>query len=76
MPPSHIYQLGLKKRDLIPVVSKMRAAGGQDLGVIRAAVLKFSAPTSDGSVVWTKQLCYVCTAVDRVYLSKQALYDL
>ena len=26
VPPSHIYQLGLKKRDLIPVVSKMRAA--------------------------------------------------
>ena len=77
IPPSFAYKAGIKRKDFMPVTSRMRGVNrGSDLGVIGVVVMKFSSKTIDGGLVWTKQLCYVCENVDRVYLSRQALEEL
>ena len=77
IPPSFAYKAGIKRKDFMPVASRMNGAGrGSDLGVIGGVVMKFSSKTIDGNTVWTKQLCYVCENVSQVYLSRQALEEL
>ena len=75
-PPSFAYKMGFKRKDFIPVSSKVGGAGKHDLGVIGAVVIEFSSTASNGEVKSTRQLCYVCTKVDTMYLSRQALTDL
>ena len=70
------YRLGFRKKDFIPVSSKIGGAGRHDLGVVGAVVIEFTTTTKTGELKSTKQLCYVCTKVDTTYLSRQALTDL
>ena len=76
VPPRYAYQAGYKRKDFIPVASKMNGAGRSDLGVLGAVVLEFSCTDGNGVTYVTRQLCYVCDRIDRVYLSRQALADL
>jgi hypothetical protein len=76
VPPSYAYKAGYRRKDFIPVASRMNGAGKSDLGVLGAVVMEFSCTGGDGVTHVTRQLCYVCDRVDRVYLSRQALTDL
>ena len=76
IPPSYAYKAGYRRKDFLPVASRMNGAGRSDLGVIGAVVMEFSCTGADNKTYTTKQLCYVCEKVDNVYLSRQALTDL
>ena len=76
VPPKVAYGLGLRSRDLIPCKVRLTGAGKRDLGTLGAFVANMSATAPGGAVVSTKQLAYVCTKVDQVYLSKTAMQDL
>ena len=76
IPPSYAYNAGYRRKDFIPVASKMNGAGRSDLGVIGAVVMEFTCAGSGNEIFTTKQLCYVCEKVNIVYLSRQALTDL
>ena len=67
------YKLGFKKKTLIPAAATMNGAGKNDLGVVGAIVIEFKINNGSKS---TKQLCYVCREIDRVYLSLQGLQQL
>ena len=54
----------------------MNGAGKSDLGTIGAFVACISAKASNGQIVKTKQLAYVCEKVDSLYLSKTAMHAL
>ena len=54
----------------------MNGAGRADLWVIGAVVMQFHMVTEAGQMVRTKQLCYVCTRVDKIYMSRQGLQQL
>ena len=54
----------------------MNGAGGTDLSVQGAVVMEFTCAGPDNEVHSTKQLCYVCDRVDKVYISRQGLMDL
>ena len=71
VPPSCAY----KRKDFIPVASGMIVAGRSDLGVLGAVILELLCTGADNMTYVTRQLCYVCDKVDRVYLSRQALTD-
>ena len=73
IPPSVAYKAGYRRKDFLPVTSRMNGAGRSDLGVIGAVVLDFRIKDFDEI---TKQLCYVCTKIDRVYLSMEGLQSL
>ena len=75
IPPAAAYRVGLKKKDFIPVVSRLNGVDKSDLGVIGAVVMKFQIRT-DAQPLTTKQLCYVCTKVDKIYLSCAGLKQL
>ena len=74
--PMAPYKVGFKRKDFIPVTSRMNGAGRGDLGVIGAVVMQFHMVTEAGQMVRTKQLCYVCTKVDKIYMSRQRLQQL
>ena len=74
--PSFAYRAGIKRKELIPVSSKMNGASREDLGMIGGVVMEFVCQLEGGGGVNNKQLCNVCEKVDKVYLSKQALRDL
>ena len=76
VPLTLVYKVGLKKKDLIPVVSKMNGANKSDLGVLGAVIMEFSYETPSRSLVWTRQLCYVCEHIDSTYISREALKEL
>merc|ERR1711895_416641 len=76
IPPRFVYEAGFRKKDFIPVVSKINGAGGTDLSVQGAVVMEFTCAGPDNKVHSTKQLCYVCNRVDKVYMSRQGLMDL
>ena len=75
VPPAAAYKVGLKKRDFIPVASRLNGVDKSDLGVIGAVVMKFQLK-SGNKLLSTKQLCYVCTKVDRIYLNCAGLKQL
>ena len=76
VPPKTAYDLGLRRADLIPCKTRMKSAGGTDLGTIGAFVACLEATTKEGKVVRSKQLAYVCQKVQSFYLSKTAMQDL
>ena len=76
IPPSAAYKVGFKRKDFIPVASRMNGAGRDDLGVTGAVVMQFSISTETGQRVNTKQLCYVCARVNKIYISRQGLRQL
>ena len=72
VPPSYVYKAGYKRKDFIPVSSRMNGAGRSDLGVLGAVIMEFSCTGADNTTHVTRQLCYVCDKVLRVYVSRQA----
>ena len=76
IPPSAAYKVGFKRKDFIPVASRMNGAGRDDLGVTGAVVMQFSISTETGQRVNTKQLCYVCARVNKICISRQGLKSL
>ena len=76
IPPRFAYEAGFKKKDFIPVVSRMNGAGRSDLAVQGAVVMEFTISGPGSETYSTKQLCYVCDRVDQVYMSRQSLIDL
>ena len=76
IPPTAAYKVGFKRKDFFPVTSRMNGAGRSDLGVIGAVVMQFHTVTKAGQMMRTKQLCYVCTKVDKIYMSRQGLQEM
>ena len=75
VPPSFAYKACYKRKDFIPVASRMNGAGRSDLGMLGAVIMELSCTGAGNMTYVTRQLCYVCDKVDRVYLSRQALTD-
>ena len=73
IPLAVAHRLGFKKKTLIPVSTCMNGAGKNDLGVIGALVMHVKLGGSSRS---TRQLSYVCTEIDCIYISRQGLQEL
>ena len=72
-----IHSLGIKKSELIPLSHGVSAANNAGLSLIGGAFITFKGVNSaDGVARETKQLCYVASVVEGVYLSKTACIDL
>ena len=54
----------------------MNGAGKHDLGVMGAIVLEFSYSDNCGNTVSSRQLCYVCEKVTKVYMSRQGCTEM
>ena len=52
-----------RQSDLILCKTRMKGAGGNDIGTIGAFVACLEATTKDGKVAHSKQLAYVCEKV-------------
>ena len=76
VPPSFAYKIGFRRKDFIPVVNSMNGAGKHDLGVMGAIVLEFSYSDNNGNTVSSRQLCYVCEKVTKVYMSRQGCTEM
>ena len=71
-----IHLLGVTKSELIPLSHGVSAANNMGLGLLGGAFVKFNGEDSGGAMNETRQLCYVASDVDGVYLSKAACVEL
>ena len=76
IPSQMAYEMGLKKRDFLPVRMKMSGAGSNDLCIMGAIILDISTKDEEGMIVESKQFYYVSGFVKKLFLSKQAMEDL
>ena len=72
---SFIRNLGLKESDLVPIRTEIRAANKSEIKIIGAVIveIKLNKPISD---LLTKQVVYITTSVDRVFLNLEACIHL
>lgn len=73
-----IKHLGLRMNDLIPVTMKMRAANGNGINILGAAILRLSGASNSkpGHLLETRQVVYVTDNSDRLFLSREACEQL
>ena len=64
-----LYQLGLKKRDVIPVKMKAKGANNKNLGLMGGFFLRLGGRLDDGSTISTSELVYVFKEVMKSLLS-------
>lgn len=68
-----LRKLGLSKRDLIPVSTKMRAANNSSLELMGATILKLQNQGTDRS---SRQMVYITPSVSKLFISMEACADL
>ena len=71
-----IHFLGITKSELIPLSHGVNAANNLGLGLLGGALIVFFGVDCNGDSHMSKQLCYVATNIDTVFLSKSACTDL
>ena len=71
-----VHSLGVTKRELIPLSSKVNAANNQGLGLLGGLLITISGTDMHGKLVETQQLCYISSMVHSIYLSREACLSL
>ena len=71
-----IHSLGIRKSELIPLSHGVNAANNAGLGLLGGAFISFKGVAKNGVHRETKQLCYVASDIEGVYLSRSACIDL
>ena len=72
-----LHHLGVKRETIFPIAMGVNGASKAPLMVEGAILLKFSGMNhTTGKVLSTRQLVYISSSVDQVYLSKAACIDL
>ena len=76
--PTHLlHHLGVKSETVFPVATRVNGASSAPLTVQGAILLKFTAKNpANGQIFSTRQLVYISSSVNQVYLSKAACIDL
>ena len=67
-----IRLLGLGERDLLPVTLRMHAANNNGITILGAVVLRFSGKSHSGQILETRQIVYVTSDTDKLFLSREA----
>ena len=67
-----IRLLGLGERDLLPVTLRMPAANNNGIKILGAVVLRFSGQSHSGQILDTRQIVYVTSDTDKLFLSREA----
>ena len=67
-----LHRLGLRESDLIPVTLRMHAANNNGIKILGAAILRFSGQSNSGQILATRQLVYVTSDTDKLFLSREA----
>merc|ERR1712115_452583 len=73
---SHLYGMGLSKKDLVPVNMKIKAGNSGGLKLLGGVFLKISGYSSSGKRWQTRQMAYCAEGCNRLFLSKQACVEL
>ena len=68
---SIIRRLGLSEKDLISVTTRMHAANNSGIPILGAAILRFSGKSKPGQHLETRQIVYVTTDSDKLFLSRE-----
>ena len=68
--------LRVTKSELIPLSHGVSAANNMGLGLLGGAFVTFKGKNQQGIVSETRQLCYVASNIEGVYLSKSACVEL
>ena len=64
-----IHRLGLRADDLIPVSMRMHAANNNGITILGAAIMRFSGTSPSGQTLETRQIVYVTSDSDKLFLS-------
>ena len=67
-----ISKFGLKHDHLIPVTMKMHTANDNRINILGAIILRISGTNKSGKRVDTRQITYVTSDTDKLFLSKEA----
>ena len=67
-----IRLLGLGENDLLPVTLRMHAANNDGIKILGAVVLRFSGQSHSGQILETRQIVYVTSDTDKLFLSREA----
>ena len=67
-----IRLLGLGERDLLPVTLRMHVANNNGITILGAVVLRFSRNSHSGQILETRQIVYVTSDTDKLFLSREA----
>jgi hypothetical protein len=73
---SLVRSLGLLKEGLIPVSLGLNTAVNSKMGILGALFLEICAPDNMGKLWSSKQLCYIASGLQTLYLSQDACIDL
>ena len=66
-----IRRLGLCENDLIPVTMRMHAANNKGIKILGAVILRFSGRFKSGQILETRQIVYVTSDSDKLFLSRE-----
>ena len=76
-PINLLHHIGVKRETIFPIAMVVNGASKAPLMVEGAILLKFSGRNPNtGQTLYTRQLVYISSSVDQVYLSKAACIDL
>ena len=71
-----IERMGIQRKDLIPAKMKMHAANNKAINILGAAILRFSGTDESQGIIQTRQIVYVISGSNSIYLSREACKDL
>ena len=74
--PAQLSSLGLSRQDLMATEQRLAGANGSSIEILGALFVVISGVTNDGVQYDTRQLCYVCTGVNELLLSREACVKL
>ncbi|KAK3731603.1 hypothetical protein QZH41_004849 [Actinostola sp. cb2023] len=66
-----VRRLGLSKKDLIPVSTRMHAANNNGIEILGAIILRFSGKSKSNQIRETRQIVYVTDYSDKLFLSRE-----
>ena len=70
------HSMGITRRELIPLATKVNAASDNGLGLIGGMLITITATDKRGNNRETRQLCYSSESIYTLYLSEQTCIDL
>jgi hypothetical protein len=71
-----VHSLGLTRRELIPLATKVNVANNSGLGLLGGILITITGRDKHGNIRETRQLCYISEMVFTLFLSEQACEDL
>jgi hypothetical protein len=67
-----IERFALQQKDLIPVTMRMVAANNKGINILRETIQRFSGRSKSGATLETRQITYVTSDSERLFLSREA----